>query len=470
MEKNRTKRVWLALFYAACLIAVLAFVGYHMYNLMNSDVVTVRATESELRLATDYVAYVARDEASIGESDLCIMMPKKSGSRFISGDECIYAYSHVKRETIDRMETLRRENALLELAREHATLDSSESSADQFYRELMDKLSSGELDVGSAADSLFIAQSAKDFVFDKDAIKARIAENEKSISELETKLGAPEQTFKAPFTGYVFAGGDNYGDVFNSALAKNGSADDIISAISTYNADESVVHKVGTATKYAEWYILIPTDVNDAKRYTKGREYQLSAENTDRELTAYLEDVRQSEDMKSSVLVFSLSTIPSGTEFSRAFRVSVVVDEFDGYRIPFSALRSDRNGVNGVYVMSGGVVLFRKVEIIKSGEAYVFVKSYDTYMKESEAGKTAGRIYGSLHEDSIHTGIYPGGPYASFSDKNDIYDGRFLVKDPFGDTVINAYEDSVMDEYGYLEENELVIIEGNRLYHGKIQG
>jgi len=475
MGIGKTKRVWLTLFYAVCLAAALAFVGYHLYELINSDIVTVRAENRHIEDTSSYIAYIARDEQTVALSDGSVRFVGDNGARFKRGDVFAYIYSADKQATLDKIAALKYENEILRSAMYYTTLAQSEAQADLCYTELMKKLSLGNTAIGSEADGLLASQLSKDYVFDRAAIRKAYEKTEDTIKELEESLGSHLASAKMPISGNLFYGGDSYGGTFSSSLALSGTADEIFSAIDEYkNADTDAEGSLCTAVKSSEWYILIPTDTDDAKRYIKGYKYTLLLGEGESKITSTLSDIRSTQDGRQACLVFTLTENAQGFDYSREFRIKVVTEEYDGYRIPFSALRSSPDGESGVYVLSGGVVLFRRVDIISTTDSYVLVKSYKNHLSDAEEGKTASKIYNSTNKESLFVGIYPGGAYSTTRDKDKLFDNdgnrSIIVKGVESDGTVDLNVSSEKQKYGYLEDNEFVIIDGGSLYHGKIPG
>jgi len=140
MGIGKTKRVWLTLFYAVCLAAALAFVGYHLYELINSDIVTVRAENRHIEDTSSYIAYIARDEQTVALSDGSVRFVGDNGARFKRGDVFAYIYSADKQATLDKIAALKYENEILRSAMYYTTLAQSEAQADLCYTELMKKV------------------------------------------------------------------------------------------------------------------------------------------------------------------------------------------------------------------------------------------------------------------------------------------------------------------------------------------
>lgn len=474
MGQGKTKNIWLTLFYAVCLVAALSFVGYHLYRLLGSDIVTVRAENRHFRDEKSYVGYIARDGETVALPSGSVRFCGSDGKRFKTGEVFAYIYSADKQPILDEIESLEYENEILTSAMYYTSLSQSEADAELYYTELMNKLSLGNFSVGSEADKLLSSCLSGDYVFDRTEIKKALSENESRISELEASLGNYIGTAKMPFTGSLYFGGDEGERIFTASLAKDGTVDEILSAISEYRSLGGGDDSLCTAVRFNKWYIILPVTLEDAKTYDKGSTYTLLIGEGKSECEATLDDVRMASDAKNACLVFSLTEDVQGFDYTREFDVSVVVNEYDGYRIPFSALRNAKDGTSGVYILSGGVVIFRRVEIVSTNGSYVLVRSYKDQAANEESEKTANRIYSSKYGESLFTGIYPGGAYTFFGDEDNRFDNdinRSLnIKGVERDVSIDLNSALEKHEYGYLEENEFIIIKGSSLYHGKIPG
>ena len=107
-------------------------------------------------------------------------------------------------------------------------------------------------------------------------------------------------------------------------------------------------------------------------------------------------------------------------------RVETVARTTSGYRIPTEALvtlHADETGedVTGVYILSGGVVEFRKVRIRVRRDGYIIAETYeevqallDTYTEEQYKAATAdGWSYLRLNDNIITSG-------------NELYEGKMI--------------------------------------------
>lgn len=471
MQKGKLNRIGLAVFYILCLIAAIAFVSYHLYGLLASDIVTVRAEKKHVEDVDIRVGYLARDERPLAIPSGALLYAGENGAKLKEGDVCVSVYADGMKTTLDRIALLERESAILNNALYYTTLEQSSSDADIAYKELMDSLSHSDISVSDVADSLVGAQLSADYVFDRDAIRQAKKKIDAEAEDLKSTLGLPESTVKMPMGGFFYKNGDSFSELFCADLAENASADEILSAIDNYHASaDGENSQLCSMTYDSKWYILVPVSAESSKMYAKGRNYTLRLGDNASEAKAELSGVRITSDGKEACLVFSLFDVAHGFDYGRSFEVEIVSAEYDCYRIPFSALRQAEDGSYGVYILSGGVVLFRRVEMIRSTDSYVLVSSAEDYLSRLEESKNAKEIYSSRYGDSLFTGVYPGGAYPYFEKGDKLFENKLNISGPEMTVTIDILEDSESFKYSYLEENEFVIIKGSSLYHGKIPG
>ena len=74
-----------------------------------------------------------------------------------------------------------------------------------------------------------------------------------------------------------------------------------------------------------------------------------------------------------TVLILSSKIMDSDIARLRTEDVEIVINETDGIRVNKSAVRVI-DGVQGVYVLTGNIVRFKKLDIIYTGEDYVISK------------------------------------------------------------------------------------------------
>ena len=99
--------------------------------------------------------------------------------------------------------------------------------------------------------------------------------------------------------------------------------------------------------------------------------------------------------------------MPENFDYGRVQSVKLIMGSTTGYRVPEQALHT-REGMDGVYVLSGSEVIFRRVTVLYRGDGYVVVAERD-YSTENY------KEFLNLNDQII----------VSLSD-GELYDGRIL--------------------------------------------
>ena len=180
-------------------------------------------------------------------------------------------------------------------------------------------------------------------------------------------------------------------------------------------------------TWYAAAYVSLSDEALEVfqQGYAAGTTYTMRVtDGADTELDMTI--VRLVPDEGGALLVFRSQDMPAGFAFPRSFTAETVSRQVSGYRIPSEAvvtLHSHKTGedVKGVYILSGNVVEFRKINIRIARDGYVIASTLedmnaylDTLTEEDRKAFTAdGWTYLGLNDNMITGG-------------NEIYEGKVI--------------------------------------------
>ncbi len=458
MEKAKLKKLCTTAFYILCLTVAVVYVAFHLYRLLTSDIVTVRATVTEHSNTVSLSAYIARDEIPIGSGDsACVLHLYGNGAKLTSGTKVAQIYPQDKDAVVRLISDIHAEIDIIERAMRPATVEKLNADSSDAYISLMKMLSGNSLSVSAYAEELLLANSAKEHIVDRNILNSKLADLKSELENLTSFLGTPTDTLYMPTGGYFFTQNDGYGELFTAALAENGTADEMMNAISAYSRGIGRGETgCGIATRFSSWYFIVPIDSSKSNGYFKGSSYELVLDKYGVRLNATLYDIRNASDGGESCLVFSVSDVPSDFSYERCTEITLIKDTQKGYRIPTSAIRTLQDGSTGVYILSGGVVLFRRVEILTSTDSYCFVKSEEQYMEELAEGRRTEAIFRSNGGSDSFVGLFGA------------TDGEVLIKTDNGNVCIDPTVDEEKTEYAYLAQDEFVIVNGTGLYHGRI--
>ena len=250
---------------------------------------------------------------------------------------------------------------------------------------------------------------------------------------------------------YFFRDTDGYETVFSPEKLDGISCEELDKLVSS-NAQTYSGRVIGKRVDSAEWFLVVPTDAETVMRFSyeilpevsetetesgsdetqradgdgevepdigfyTGRTYTVTYSSIgEKSAEMKLDDAYIDENGKG-YLVFSSYDLALSAELSRAQDVKVKMSSTTGYRIPTEAL-TELDGEDGVYILIGTVVEFRRVTVIERGDGYCIVNTYEKDRAELESA-----------EDEGDTATRP--PYLYVNDLiitsgNDLYDGKLL--------------------------------------------
>ncbi len=287
-------------------------------------------------------------------------------------------------------------------------LESINSEISRAYLAYMDAVSRGDFLTAQTEGSRLISRMSDRNVITAGNSSVQGAEKtvEEAKKQLILSLGTSAVSMKADQSCYFYSKTDGFEAEFStegiegltySALLEKHDA----SALS-YGSEV-----IGKIIKDPKWYIALPADTETSLRFTEGEIYKVSFSSGDgKSSSMLLERIYSGED--GSYLLLSSYDLSLANRLLRRQSINIEMGSTTGYSIPKSALTT-LNGEDGVYILIGTVVEFRRVTVIGEGSGYILAETYE---------EDAAKVYS-------------------------------------GDTP-------------YLYENDLIITSGNSLYHGKL--
>ena len=217
--------------------------------------------------------------------------------------------------------------------------------------------------------------------------------------------------------GYFYHGEcvDGYENVFRRSALDTltlASYDALLATPPTdYRAGRTAVGKL--ALSYA-WSIVVPVDPSVSESMELGARYEVRFTNEyDVTLSMTLDSIIGSTVAGRTLAVLSSDVTPAGFDFTRFSQVEITLDTVRGYRVPETALR-EVDGESGVYILDGGRVSWRAVEILEAGEGYVLVYAPTKAERESE------------EDGTYHANRYVALRDVVITEGDDLYDGKYI--------------------------------------------
>lgn len=442
MDTEYLKQVLINVAIVLLSAALMIYAGYHIVKSFSEDIETLPAVIDDFNEAISADAYILRREQVLYSNSAGVVnYLVRDGEKVAVGDEIADVYKsgsgniRERIEAIDlKIESLERvENSVKYLA------VSDVSNIDAVIKELVisasrDAAENSFSSVGSLADELLFRMNLRQLLTgEKDSFAEELAALKAERAAAVAELTDVSDTVKTNVSAYYFYEVDGYETAF--------SFDDINSL--TYSDVESMTSAKPTLLSGKEagklvldykWYVLLPTDEATAAYFTVGKSYGLNFSASGTEVSMKLERVINDTDRSSGGvgLLFSSEIMPDGFDYTRMQPVSVNVKKYEGYKLPLSAVRLvDYDGVTveGVYILYGNTVRFRRIETILSQDGYVLCAPQRT---ETEDSVFQFPIIGETETEAPETAAYETIPFLELYDRvivsaKELYDGKIIV-------------------------------------------
>ena len=362
----------------AALLAVVVLC-YEIGNFNSSNVKTQPAAATTYRNSITVKMFAVRDESLINGSSSLTYVPLLQDGERVAGGQAIAAQfgkadsasAYVDLENLkselERYENLNNQQNLTELDISKINLQ-----ADSYFYEMLDDVRSDKISaLEGSAENFSDKMTAKQILINGNIdFSEKIASLKSEIASLSAKVGTVDY-LKADDTGYYVSSADGYENTLSFSDIKNLSSDKIKAALSASPAAVSANIK-GKLIRGYTWYFVGVVNKSDATKLNDGDSVTLRCDNMSRDGINATVYYRGPINTDETVLILSSKIMDSDIARLRTEDVEIVINE--------TAVRVV-NGVQGVYVLTGNIVRFKKLDVIYTGDDYVVSKMIkeDTY-------------------------------------------------------------------------------------------
>lgn len=373
-----------------------------------SDVKTETAYVYDMTEDIPFDGVYLRDESVIYSAGSGVLnYVHEDGSKV--GNSSVIAYRYKNESDIElrsRIEELDGQIAVLTEAQKLVGTDNSQletitGQINSAHSQLMECIISG--DYGAAADysnqMLEVLCKREIARGESNGYTERIAELQQQQSQLKTQLSGDVQSVYANGAGYFVSRVDGYEDKLSYDDADSITAADIerIIAEPEISANKNAVGKL--IGDY-HWRVACVLDsrlfgVYEGSTVT----LRVGTQNTLLEATVVsINDTGRGDN--TAVYVFQCDRLNSAVVEGRTARFKLVVNSYGGLRISRGAIRYNDDGEQGVYIVRGSSLAFRKINVVYWGEDYIICSQEDgeEYVKLYDEIVTEGK---DLHDGQV---------------------------------------------------------------------
>ena len=367
-------------------VLVLTVLCYEIYSLSTPKVKTQTAIAATHKDSISTKMFAVRDESLISGSSVSgtLVSVVDDGERVAGGQAIAAAFANDAaaadyvelerlKDELKRYENLNSQQNLM-------TLDVSKinSDADLLFYDMLDTVRSGELDaLNYAAERFSDKLTAKQILVNGNIdFSEQIASLTSRIQNLKSGIGNISY-IKADDTGYYVSSADGYEGIIDFSKITQLKSSDVKAALSAKPASVSS-DNIGKLIHGYNWYFVCVVSLSDALKLDTGDSVNLLCDNVSRGYISATVHHKGEEENGEVVLVFVSNIMDEDISRLRIEDVQIIVSETDGLRVSKDAVRVV-DGVQGVYVLTGNIVTFKRLDVIYTGDDYVISKKiYDT--------------------------------------------------------------------------------------------
>lgn len=252
---------------------------------------------------------------------------------------------------------------------EAADLDMINAKATQSLNNLIVSGASGNFgNMSELSDELLSALNRRQVAMGETTdFSAQLEQLKAEKNELSASLPAAKGTVKAAMSGYFVSKADGYETVLTCGNPES-ITPEFMSSVSAAELPDGVIGKI--VSDY-EWYIAAEISINESLKYKEGDSLTIyTSVKSYPKLPVTVKKINISESSSSAVVVFSCNEMNSELATMRSGPMTVVTKEYDGLRVPSSALRVV-DSKRGVYVLTGMQVKFVEVNVLYNDDSYM---------------------------------------------------------------------------------------------------
>ncbi len=356
-------------------VAVFAYFGVQTWRYFTRPDITAPVYAYRAEHTLTLSGMLVRDEAVVECGEPLVELTRAEGERVAKGKPLATVYrSEQSLAAAREVSVLRAELEQLKYAqsaaRDAETALRLDGEIESDIIALRAALTSGNYAALEAdASALKATVLRREFAYRGSAdLSGRIAETEARLASASAASGGASSVIAAPFSGTYSAVADGWEDVLTPGLLNS-----LTPAQFDSLAPHAASSTVGKLVRGERWYYAAVVSEADAARIKTGESYQLALSGVDSPLPISVASVGSAQNGRC-VLVLTSDRYLSAVTALRAQSAELILESYEGLRIPKNALRIGEDGASGVYCRIGLQSYFKPVELVYQGEDYCLVR------------------------------------------------------------------------------------------------
>ena len=201
-------------------------------------------------------------------------------------------------------------------------------------------------------------------------------------SVLTTGQGDPVFTVYAPQAGYYSGIFDGYENIFSPEIIDTLTLDEF-EDLKKATPEKLPANSVGKIVTDSRWYVMCELSKEETVPFETGKQHEIVfpyAANLSVKMK--LHKKISETDKNTEILIFTTDEMPKGFSYTRSQKIEIVSEVYKGLKVPKVAMRRLDDTFDGVYILVGETVYFRRAEPVFEIDDYYIIRA------ESEKEKT----------------------------------------------------------------------------------
>lgn len=380
MAKKKSQRGWQTLISVVLCIAVLAYIGFQVYRSVFSQVDTELAVIHSVYHSLDAEGLVYRTETVIPATNSGhIYYAIENGTRVAKNNVIASVYGDADSgHILQEIEQIDQQIAAFKSIQADATsgrftLDViNEQTQEALYRLILDAEHGNLFNSDNAKFDILSLLSKKQLVTGKQVdFSAKIQELETKKKDLKARYRAPKSKVYAPVAGYFADRTDGY----ETVLTPDSLSDLNVSGLQQHLQNQKPAENVtgGKIVSGYEWYLACVLPDTHYSTLGVGKSLTLRMPLVLDESVPATVYACNKDNNGNIAVVFRCDYMSEELATIRKEKVEIQLVEHTGLKVPRSAIVFDEHNQPGVYIRSGNVVAYRKIEYLYTEAAEFYI-------------------------------------------------------------------------------------------------
>lgn len=360
-----------------------SYIIYHLVNQSNTEIKTEFALNETVYKTIDAKCFVLRDEEFIKNDAVGTSVSfVNDGERVARGDTVSIVFDSAE----DAASYLKAQE--LKKSIEHYEELSGQANFQPLNINSLTKKINNELnDYLDAVDcrnfkkAVSSVETFRDSVTGKQIATGQALDLSDKLVELNEELSSLDSNslqfteIKTENAGYFISGADGYERVLDFNSIDNLTVKDLKKAIKS-RPEKVESDIVGRTVSSFKWYIACVIDTDKTVDITNDKKIYLNfPESGVEKLPVKIYKIGGRSE-KDTVVVFCCDEMNENLSEFRIEDIEIITDEYSGYKISNSSIRTV-DGQQGVYIVRGNLMGFRKIKILYTTDDYSIVVNPD---------------------------------------------------------------------------------------------